>query len=241
MSVPSLQEIFRKTTTDSQKTLEPSSRGKIPDERFRKLLHALPTDERPREKDLFSLMEEEKNLDGPGSTQTSLHASPLLCQQKKEQIENVDAAMCSPPPVFPQSISEHLSSIAAPISGTLSPEIEAMFEKMASSMIMMCSSGEVETTLFLDNPSSIFFGTKITIREFSTAPKVFNVEITSSVSAINAIESGKNDLLAAFQHGKFNFSIHRFETSIESEDRPVVHRKENSDHSNQEQKGGREE
>lgn len=243
MSVSLPQEIFRKTNTDSQKTLEPSLSGDIPDGSFKELLQPLPIDEKPRNKDLFSLMEEEeeeKIIEGFACAQISL-SSPFL-EQKKEQMGKVDAAICSPPPVFPHFIPDNPSNSATPVHSALFLEIEALFEKMASSMIVMSSSGEIETTLCLDNPSSIFFGTKITIREFSTAPKTFNVEIASFTPAILAIEASKSDLLSAFQNGKFNFSIHRFETScIQNEDRPVLHRKESSDRDNKERKGGREE
>ena len=242
MSVSLPQEIFRKPNTDSQKTLEPLS-GDIPDGSFRELLQPLPTDEKPRDKDLFSLMEEEEEKIIDGSAWAQISLSPPFIEKKKEQMGKVDtSALCSPPPVFPHFIPDSPSSLATPIHGVLSPEIAALFEKMASSMIVMSSSGEIETTLCLDNPSSIFFGTKITIREFSTAPKTFNVEIASFTPAILAIEASKSDLLSAFQNGKFNFSIHRFETScIQNEDRPVLHRKESSNRDNKEKKGGREE
>jgi hypothetical protein len=97
-------------------------------------------------------------------------------------------------------------------------------------MIVMSSSNEVETTLFLDNPSSIFCGSRITIREFSTAPKVFNIEIASNAQTIATLDAARSDLLAAFQNGKFNFSVHRFDTEVQrSEERPIFHRRENSD------------
>jgi hypothetical protein len=243
MSVSLPQELFRKTSTNSQEALEPSSSGDIPDGRFRDLLRVLPIDENPREKNLFELVEEkdeEKLMDGPASVQISLNPIPSPPEKKTEKTERADA-FTSP------YLSSAFSSNSTPdltvtvIQRPLSSEIAIIFEKMAASMIVMSSSGEIETTLFLDNPASIFYGTKITIREFSTAPKAFNVEITSFTPAINAIESGRNDLLSAFQNGNFNFSIHRFETFIHSEERPVLHRKGSSDDDNQERKGGREE
>ena len=161
-------------------------------------------------------------------------------QEKKEEEKMIDGPSLTPlAVVFSNTISPS-SAVAGP-SSVLSAEIEALFEKMASSMIVMSSSGETETTLLLENPSSMFNGTKITIREFSTAPKAFNVEITSFSPAIQAIDASKNDLLSAFQNGKFNFSIHRFETHLCNEERPVFHRKENSDEGSQEEKGGRDE
>jgi hypothetical protein len=109
-------------------------------------------------------------------------------------------------------------------------------------MLVMNASNDVETTLFLDNPhfaSSALFGTQITIREFSTAPKAFNIEIISNPGGVALIDAGKNDLLNAFREGNFNFTVHRFDTHIEqTPDRPVFHRKEGGDQGQQDQRGG---
>jgi hypothetical protein len=243
MSISLPKEFSYKTSTDSQEILERSPSGDSPDARFEKLLQVLPNDEKPEGKDFFELVQEEeeqKLFDGPTCVQISLNSlSPL--EKKIEKIDRDDIPVVSNSPFVFSSVSSNLSKTAATVQHLLAPEIGVIFEKMASSMIVMSSSGEVETTLFLDNPSSIFFGTKITIREFSTAPKAFNVEITSFTPAINAIEPCKNDLLSAFQNGNFNFSIHRFETYIHHEERPVLHRKESSDRDDQGRKGGREE
>jgi hypothetical protein len=237
MSISLPQELIRKTSADSQKT---SSSGEIPDGRFRELLQVHPNEENPQEKNLFNLVEEEeeeKLMDGPGGIPISLNPTSSSPAKKVEKTDRIAGA----PAVSRSFLAVPSNFATAPILHPLSPEIELIFEKMASSMIVMSSSGEVETTLFLDNPNSIFYGTTITIREFSTAPKAFNVEITSFTPAIQAIESSKNDLLSAFQNGNFNFSIHRLETFIQSEERPVFHRKESSDGDNRERKGGREE
>jgi hypothetical protein len=130
--------------------------------------------------------------------------------------------------------------LSATKTSALSAEMEAAFEKMASCMIVMDASKDMETTLFLDNPhfaSSALFGTQITIREFSTAPKAFNIEILSNPTGVALIDASKNDLLSAFRDGNFNFTVNRFDTHIEqTPDRPVFHRKEQGNQ--QEQRGG---
>jgi hypothetical protein len=243
MSVLLPQELLQKVS--AQETSELSPTEAMREEHFRELLQVHPSDEKPREKDFFSLIEEEeeekKIIDGPLSAQMVLNPlTPLPAGKNKEKTGSVEAPCSIPLTLRP--IEPDLSA-PTPLRVTLPPGIEAIFEKMASSMLVMSSSGEVETTLFLDGPhfaSSLFFGTKITIREFSTAPKTFNVEIASSSQVIIAIEASKGDLLSAFQNGNFNFSIHRFDAHIQSEDRPVLHRKESGDRENQERKGGRE-
>jgi hypothetical protein len=112
--------------------------------------------------------------------------------------------------------STAISSISnAPL---LSADAALLFEKMASSMLILYSSGDQETTLFVDNLDSIFCGTRITIKEFSTAPKIFNVHITSNPSSLHLINAHKAALLNSFEQGKFPFSVHRLETEQQSND-----------------------
>ncbi len=229
------QVLLRKVSPESQEAPE----GHASDGHFRELLKTMPVDENLREKDLFALIEEEEAeeiVEGAPVVPFPIRSSP---EQKKE---GIDARMAAMPANIPLPFFSSFSNTPSTTQSSLFPQIQALFEKMASTMIVMETSGETETTLFLDSPqfsSSVLFGTKITIREFSTAPKAFNVEIVASPLAINTIDPCKNDLLAAFQKSHFNFSIHRFETHLHTDDRPVLHRKENSDGDQQESDGGR--
>ena len=242
MNLMSPQELVRKNSTETKETRDLRVSDKTRDGRFKELLRTLPVDENLREKDLFALIEEEEGEElMEGGAVIAPFSSSLMPEEKKDK---ADASTCVSMPIHTPSpfLSAALSNLSSPssIPSSLSPEVQALFEKMASTMIVMQSSGEAETTLFLDSPqfaSSLFYGTKITIREFSTAPKAFNIEIVSSPLAIHAIDPCKNDLLSAFQHGHFNFSIHRFDTFLQTEERPVLHRKEKSGEDDQERKG----
>ncbi len=227
------QDLLRKVAAG--RTQEAS--GSIPDDRFKKILKAMPVDENLREKDLFAMIEEEEEEVSEGAAAPTIPLNTPPEAKKNKVIAVQTAAMPAAGPLLFFSTS---SQTAVPLKISLSPEVQALFEKMAGAMIVMQSSGEAETTLFLDSPqfaSSVFYGTQITIREFSTAPKAFNIEIISSPSAIGVIDPCKNDLLSAFRNGHFNFSIHRFDTFFQTEDRPVLHRKENSGDDHQERKG----
>ena len=106
---------------------------------------------------------------------------------------------------------------------------------MAAEMIILTTSHETETTLYLDNPDSLFCGTRITIREFTTAPKTFNIEIASHAAAVHCVELHKEALLRAFSEKKFNFSIHRLDAEIQNEEeRPLFHRKERAENAQDE-------
>jgi hypothetical protein len=132
---------------------------------------------------------------------------------------------CAP---LPASALE-ISPISSSQSVGMPDEIEALFEKMAESMLLISSEGRTETTLFLDSPQfdhSPFYGTRITIQEFSTAPKAFNVEIAASSWALMQIDTHKAALLTAFAKGDFGFSIHRLDTELQETDHPLFQRKE---------------
>lgn len=134
-----------------------------------------------------------------------------------------------PPAAALAAPSEGNVTAAAMTPTHLPAEIEALFEKMAGTMLLLNSTNESETTLFLNSPQfdqSLFYGARITIREFSTAPKAFNVEIATSAAALTLLNSHKSALMAAFAKGDFNFSVERLETEIQETDRPLFHRKE---------------
>lgn len=164
----------------------------------------------------FSLPDDEEGLNDLGS------GDARGCQPSSAMGGSLPVAALTGP-------SEGTSKAASSQSIALSAEIEALFEKMAGTMLLLSSSNETETTLFLDTPQfdhSPFYGTRITIKEFSTAPRAFNVEIATSSVALAHLNAHKSALLAAFAKGDFNFSIGRLDTEIQQADRPLFHRKE---------------
>ncbi len=213
MTVP--KEFSQKIASPSSHSLEKSKKAEFSEEKFNRLLESRSLDKKSHKPDLFSLMtqnEEEKEGE-------AIYLPPLSLS------------------------SSDIKSASFSTACTLSLDMEAIFEKMAACMIVMNSSDERETTLFLEGSrfeNSSLLGTQITIREFSSAPKAFNVEILSNPQALAMIDAAKSDLLAAFQNGNFLFTIHRLDTSLESDkERPVFYRKEGSDQGQQDQKGER--
>ena len=171
---------------------------------FKELMKTSAVTEEKKKKNLFTLIEEEK---------------------KEEDLEPTSLAAGNlTHPLTP------LSSSGVEATRALPPTLEILFEKVASSMVIMHSNEEQETTFVLDNPnfaSSPFFGTKITIKEYSTAPKAFNIEISSYPAALAQIAAHQGDLMAAFQNGRFNFSVHRLDTQLlDTDERPVFCREE---------------
>jgi len=115
----------------------------------------------------------------------------------------------------------------APGYTQMKPEIFALFEKMVSTIMVMHDSGVTETVIHLSPADfSLFAGAQIVVREFSTAPKAFNIEFQGNAQNTVLFDQNMGDLMAAFQYGNYNFKINRMESSLLAADRPLFHRKE---------------
>lgn len=113
-------------------------------------------------------------------------------------------------------IEENISirSIAA------TQQIEALFDKMVD-YISHCVESDIKKTTITLNASefsnSLFRGAKITITEYSSAPKIFNIELAGSPEALVLFQASATDLMAAFQKGNFNFQVNRCEADFSEE------------------------
>lgn len=170
--------------------------------------------------------------------------SEVLKEKKEEKEVDADATLSSAPatlfaPFQQQSVTEVKSSTVSSIS---SLEATALLEKMADCIIHMDNSGITETKIFLNAPefsSSPFYGSEIIIQEYSTAPKVFNIQFSSSSTGLALFQSHIAPMMAAFHKANFAFSINRLDTYLKEEE-PLVVRKENvSEDKKQDEKGQR--
>jgi hypothetical protein len=255
MSIAS-QELLRKMASGFDFS-ELSQEEEIPGEGFQKLMRVESIREKSDDREFFSLFEKEEEEISPKDADPSAAQHPLshplslpVAVEKKKEKERPSYTLSPivPLPSCPISCASLLTGAPFAITETgkssaLPPVIAAAFEAMVSTMLIMDSCAEVETIFFLDSPhfaSSVLFGTKITIREFSTAPKMFNIEITSNPQGVALMEAGKSHLFAAFENAHLNFTVHRFETHLlQSEKGPVFQRKETSDQDLQDHQGGR--
>ena len=167
--------------------------------------------------------------------------SPVLeiNEEKKPSKEPIDPSFCPPYlPVTP-SYSSFIDSVQ-PTDKPISDQIYALMEKVGSEMIVMTSEGSTKTTLILNNDlfeSTLLENAEITIEEFSSAPKIFNVTISAGPRGIEMVRSQMEEFLKLFQEKKFGFSINRIDTEISSS-KPIFSRKEmNQDEEEQDQQG----
>lgn len=98
-----------------------------------------------------------------------------------------------------------------------SAQVMQLYHKMVETLLHLHREGIDETTFFLDGDafsSSLFHGAKITITEYSTAPKVFNIHFSADPKALSVFEAHAGELVNALKNGNFGFSIHRLDTSL---------------------------
>lgn len=146
-------------------------------------------------------------------------------ETKKETPEAFIAPVSSPlGPLFIGPAPE-----SAPAYTLLKPEVLALFERMVGQILVMQTNGITETSFLLNTPefaSSIFAGSQIIIREFSTAPLAYNIEFIGTDQNIPIFDRNIEGLKAVFGNERRNFIINRIYSSHRTEERPLFHRKE---------------
>lgn len=166
----------------------------------------------------------------PAPVQEEQPALPPIAKEEKKKEKAPEAPIITPPPagVFAPAFLPAASPASA--YSMLSAQMTAIFERMVGAIMVMQDSGIKETTIHLNTAEfakSAFAGAQITIREFSTAPGTYNIELTANTQGVQLMQSNVAELMAAFQSGKYNFQIHRIDTKLlSSQDRPIFHRKD---------------
>lgn len=172
-----------------------------------------------------------KPLPKPGSFSKLLEKkqNKLLEKEDKKSLEN---PIWAPNQLLIENVKQPgLSDILSAKLSELEPKmatsatklplaIEELWEKLASTTILINHSQDQETTFILDKDSSFFPGMRITIKEFSTAPKIFNIELApNSSAALSLIASHTQQLLGRFKElsldPSIKFSVHNIITGLQ--------------------------
>ena len=155
---------------------------------------------------------------------------------KKESVQS-SPVVTPPSTALAPSFIAPASSIS-PGYMQLNSEMLALFEKMVSLIMVMQAKGNSETTIHLNTPefsNSAFAGAQITIKEFSTAPYVYNIEFLGTAQNAALFDANSASLRQAFDSEKRNYSIHRIESRLLKEEKPIFHRKEKTSDKDQEE------
>lgn len=118
-------------------------------------------------------------------------------------------------PMNPTPYTSISLSSASP-SSQLTPEGIALFEAIGKACYTLHESGDSHTTFYLGEgfSSNLFQGAKITISEYSTAPKSFNIQIQASSSAVVLVQMQVGSWLQFLQNRRLPFKINRVDTSL---------------------------
>jgi hypothetical protein len=159
----------------------------------------------------------------------SNHRKDPKTHQKQTSLPQVD----STPTQIPGTIAVPFALDGTPTppvtptnAGYLSPQVHQIFQTMVGLVIVKQlteGSEGTQTQISLNNPeyeNSIFYGLKLVITQYKTAPGAFNIELqgTSTQNALLNAESAK--LISALNDNRYNlpFTINRLEVSLKKED-----------------------
>lgn len=176
-----------------------------------------PKERRPPLK--FRKDQQKRNLSDDLKQDALKLLNEMLAKQKKE-IDESHALSASGPFVNQIAFNQISDSIVASLKIDPSAQFSQLFEKLVRTLIHVNKSGISETSIFFDEEfsSSIFNGTKITITEYSTAPKIFNIQLNLTPEALSFYEGHAASLLVALKKGKFGFDVGRIDSGLYQEE-----------------------
>ncbi len=145
-------------------------------------------------------------------------------EKKEERLPSILPTASELGPLFLAPAAE-----MPPAYTLLSAETLALFERMVSVMSILHDSGITETVIHLNTPEfahSFLAGSQIVIREYSTAPLTYNIELVGNPQAVALFTKNLPLLKSAFQEGKHRFRVNRLESTLSRDETPKVKRKE---------------
>lgn len=131
--------------------------------------------------------------------------------EKEHPLEN-PLALAPPPPV---PFSAPLLSTEQIKAGAL--EVEVFFHQMVEKITTVQAQGLTTTTVILpENDTSILSGTEVTITEYNTAPKDYNISIKGSPEATVLFQAHLGELVTALNTEYRTFKINRLDLVLHS-------------------------
>ena len=171
-----------------------------------------------------------------------------ICEEKSSFSEEEEQSSENTPSSCPFISSGILPSIPAPSQlveslqelssvSAIPDECLQIIDKLCSEMLVMNSEDCITTTFVLETQNfanSPFYGAKITISEYNTAPKIFNVSITAGEIATTLLQTHMTGFFELLETRNFSFAIHKIDTHL-STDSWYKGKEKDSDQEEQEQ------
>ena len=163
---------------------------------------------------------------------------PIPFRDESKEEKDVPAILSMPlssPYLYPCYKAMEIQSLAP----VYAAELSHLLEKLGAEMIFMHSDGISKTTLHIDaeNVPPLLKGCQISIVEYSSAPKTYNVIITASPEALKLLQSHVHEILSLFQERKFGFSINRIDMELSRSFASFSQEEKTMDDDSEEQQG----
>ncbi len=168
----------------------------------------------------------------------SVPASPpqeaaLLAEKEKVKRKPGSAGpaeMGTQPPPQPPLMAPPLTTLEPAAYTQMTPQLQEFFQKLVGVLTVMKATGVSETVIKLNAPAgsrlSIFNGSEISIKEYSSAPKSFNIQFNGNPEAVNLVQGNLGTLMAALSDKEYNFKVNRFDIGLAPrKDEPLFKRK----------------
>ncbi len=146
----------------------------------------------------------------------------------EESEEDSLSSCCDPSPFitsgalpdFPFISQLQADSKQVTASQAISESCLQIFDKLCSEMLVMDAEACTKTTVVLQSEAfvgSAFYGAVVTIEEYSTAPKIFNVSITAAQDAVALLNAHMTVFFELLETRNFSFGIHRIDTHLSTD------------------------
>lgn len=138
----------------------------------------------------------------------------LLAEQKKDM-------MGAAGPFAKMSLPQIAEQQRAPIQLEPSAQVMQLYDKLIDKLTHITKEGVKQTIFYLSSAAfeaSVLRGAKITLTEYSTAPKLFNLSFSGDDRAVALFATHASDLQNALNNGGHRFGINRIDTALLAED-----------------------
>lgn len=217
---------LKKMPSPTKPTAAPKAKAPAPHAKAKET--TLPPSVKPKEKQPI----EQEETEAPSLPAGAWEAHKPMAEPAKKAEKAIEPSTtpAGAPAPTPEAAAVGFAVPTAPSETTapylnLTSGVMDLFERMVGTMTVMTLTGETQTTLNLTAPqfaNSLFYGAQITITEFSTAPKVFNISfLGNTAAAAKVFDNNVADLVAAFKAGQYNFEVGRIDVGLVPPKAPV--------------------
>lgn len=155
----------------------------------------------------------------------------FLCTSSEEESLDEEKNKALPSPFFLAATIPFRSFTSSPPCsiptsvGNIPEVCLTFFDRVCGEILITDAAGYQKTSIVLPKeggPDSLFAGAIVTIEEYSTAPKIFNVSIIAGEEGIGLLQTHMAGFFQLLETRNFSFGIHKIDTYISTDPRPFA-------------------